>query len=139
MSEQPISYKTKQRKQILAFLSENQEIHLTAQEVCDRLSQAGIQVGKATVYRTLNKLAAEGILRKFAAQKGDAACFEYIEGEHICQSYHLKCVHCGELIHLDCDRVTGFQEHLFQEHGFQVDRAKTVFYGSCAACIRIGK
>ncbi len=50
------SYKTKQREQIMNCLIENKTKHMTADEIVNWLTQRKIDVGKATVYRALDKL-----------------------------------------------------------------------------------
>ena len=58
-------YKTKQRDHILQFLIENQSRHVTVDDVVDHLKQSGNPVGKATVYRYMDKLVNQGDVRKF--------------------------------------------------------------------------
>ena len=41
----------------------------------------------------------------------------------------------GKLIHVDCAYLGELGEHIGAHHGFKVDRSKTVFYGTCGACL----
>ena len=66
------------------------------------------------------------------------ACFEYVgresHGGETC--YHCKCEQCGKLFHLHCGELKGLSAHLLEEHGFQINPMRTVFYGLCEACRR---
>ena len=65
MAETNQVYKTRQRDLILEVLKKQGNRHLTAQEVTDLLHKKGTAVGKSTVYRYLEKLAQDGIVKKY--------------------------------------------------------------------------
>lgn len=135
MAKEQKSYKTKQRSQILNCLIENKEKHLTADEITDALKQKGVDVGKTTIYRTLEKLLEDGSVRKYICEEGKSACFQYVDGNENChRHFHLKCVKCGKLIHLECDYLSDLEQHIFEHHKFTVDNTKTVLYGICEEC-----
>ena len=46
---------------------------------------------------------------------------------------------CGKLIHLECTELSLIGDHLREEHGFDIDHARTVFYGTCNECRKEGK
>ena len=50
--------------------------------------------------------------------------------------FHLKCITCKKLIHLNCDFMNGIEQHILKEHHFQVDSSRTVFYGQCEDCMK---
>lgn len=127
------SYKTTQRKAILEFLAANGERHFTADEAFYALRESGAAIGRATVYRYFDKLTNEGVLRRYAAQNGGGACYEYC-GAECSGHYHLSCRQCGELLHFDCDDVSKLYRHISQKHDFKIDPAMTVFLGVCGKC-----
>lgn len=131
-------YKTRQRALIEQTLEENGDRHITAEELSERLAQKGFAVGRTTVYRTLERLAEEGKVQKYTAI-GESACYQYIESNECCEHFHLKCVSCGKLIHIECNHLAALSEHIAAEHGFQVDMLKTVLYGLCGDCAVTGK
>ena len=57
------------------------------------------------------------------------------DAEECAEHFHLKCIRCGKLIHVDCAYLGELGEHIGAHHGFKVDRSKTVFYGTCGACL----
>ncbi len=126
-------YSTKQRSAILAYLKEN-NAHVTASDIILRLKELGIAVSTATVYRTLEKLEGEGVIRKMFIGQGESACYQYIDANGCAEHFHLKCIKCGRLIHLSCEFLREMEAHIFDDHGFTVSSGKTVIYGTCAAC-----
>ena len=127
-------YRTKQRQVILSYLMEHASLHLTVDDVYDALKKQGETVGKTTVYRHMEKLVTTGKVRKYHIEGGTSACYQY-NGEETChEHFHLKCISCGKLIHLDCEFMRGIDTHIFEHHGFRVDNRQTVLYGVCSGC-----
>ncbi len=129
------TYKTKQKAVVFQCLKDNSDRAMTVDNIVDHLKLQGTPVGKTTVYRHIEKLIAEGSVRKFVTQDGKSATFQYIHSHQECnEHFHLKCSRCGELIHLGCDFMKGIDEHILSHHGFKVDNSKTVLYGICKKC-----
>lgn len=129
------SYKTKQRDSILNCLIQNKDRHINVDEIMDFLMNQGNVVGKTTIYRYLNSLVFQGFVRKFLMKEGSGACFQYIENSTGChEHYHLKCLECGKLIHLECDYLYNMNSHVLKDHDFHIDNSKTVLYGQCINC-----
>ena len=126
-----MDYNTKQRQTILDFLMKSNS-HVTAAEIEKHLSDCGKKVGTATIYRYLNKLLAEGLVRKFSSV--DGACYQYIGNGKCHTHYHFVCQSCNKLIHVECSALDTLSSHFFEKHGFKVDMGKTVFCGECSQC-----
>lgn len=128
-------YNTKQKEKLLDYLINNKDKHTNVQTISAFMAEEGTPLGTATIYRRLDKLVEQGIVRKYVIDGKTGACYQYIDGEVDChQHFHLKCVRCERLIHIDCNHLTGISRHIYEHHGFQVDSSKTVFYGICAKC-----
>ena len=131
----PSDYKTKQKDIILNFFIKNKNHHLTASDIINYLHIHDENVGSATVYRYLDKLVSKGMIRKYILDDRSGACYQYIENSDEClEHFHLKCIECGKLIHIDCDYMKSLDEHILQHHGFKVDNSRTVLYGICNSC-----
>lgn len=126
-------YNTRQRAVILDFLKEN-SAHVSARDILEHLNAMGIKVGVATIYRTLDKLCSIGLVKKFVIDERSGACYQYVRGAECEEHFHLKCVSCGKLIHMDCGFLAEMEKHILDEHGFTVSSGKTVIYGRCAEC-----
>ena len=61
-----MQYHTRQKDSILALLQEQEEQFLTVDEIRLRLTQDGISVGQSTVYRTVERLVADGVVSERA-------------------------------------------------------------------------
>lgn len=132
------SYKTKQKDRILTCLIQNKDRHLTVDEIRFALNGEEPMVGKTTIYRYLDKLVSQGIVRKYFIEEGKSACYQYMDQNDLCKEhYHLKCVDCGRLLHLECDYLEEMDSHIREHHNFQVDHSKTVLYGQCDSCAKL--
>ena len=128
-------YNTKQKENLLEYLIKNKQKHTNVQEISAFLSAEGTPVGVATIYRQLDRLVEQGLVRKYSFDGETSACYQYIEDDEQCRShFHLKCLSCGRLIHLDCDHLADLTRHIEEEHGFDIDYSQTVFYGVCSDC-----
>ena len=114
--------------------------HITAGDVCEHFRQQGEPIGQSTIYRRLEALVDEGIIKKYVIDTTSPACFEYVgqEGhseDEVC--FHCKCEKCGKLIHLECEELVAINSHLYEEHSFKLDPVRTVFYGLCDKCTEV--
>lgn len=130
-------YSTKQRSVILDLLKSTSH-HVTALDILTHLRKNGNDVSTATVYRTLDKLEGEGLVKKMNVGGGQSACYQYMQNSECKQHFHLKCTECGALIHLSCEFLAKLENHVFREHAFTISAGKTVIYGKCAKCSKIG-
>ncbi len=135
------TYHTRQREELLEYLREHRGKHFTAAQLKARFDAAGSSLGTATIYRYMDKLVLEGVVRRYQLDSGDSACYEYVGQEPAAECathFHCKCEKCGTLIHMDCDELQAIKAHLLEHHGFQWNAGKTVFYGICDQCRKNG-
>lgn len=92
--------------------------------------------GRSSVYRMLSALCEEGTVTKFPAGNGDGcSVYQHVSTHKHCDShFHLHCLSCGNVIHLECKCSDDVAEHLLAAHDFCVDRGRSILYGTCAAC-----
>ena len=125
-------YNTRQRNELLEFFKNNSDKCFLAKDI---IKSASLSVGEATIYRTLSKFVDEGVLKKFVAPGSEGAYYQYNKCSHDCSShFHLKCVNCGTLFHVDCSFLSEIDSHIMEHHRFAIDNSKTVFYGVCESC-----
>lgn len=132
-----VRYNTKQRDEIITFMKTMIGEHITVNDICMHFATTGTKVGTTTIYRHLEKLVEEGIVKKYILDNTTAACFEYIDAQKECKlnGYtHLKCIKCGKLIHLHCNDLHSTEQHILEKHSFKLDMTRTVLYGLCEAC-----
>ena len=128
-----MSYQTKQGKALTDYLRSLGGRHVSAAEIAEKMPE---KMSIATIYRQLEKLKAQGRVKKYV-NDGGPACYQYIgDGAECAGHFHLKCASCGALIHLDCPEVGRLTEHIFKEHGFRTDPLRSALYGTCAECLK---
>lgn len=129
------TYNTKQKKIIENFLRKNITSQYTCEEISALLKSEGTPVGKTTVYRYVEKLALDGKVRKIIGGTSKSAHYQFIDEKLNCHSHmHLKCLECGEFIHLGCEFMGSVNEHIYEHHRFRIDNSKTILYGLCDKC-----
>lgn len=128
-------YSTRQRERILKLLQDNRDRHVTVDDIYTEARSKGYAISMPTIYRYFDLLTREGLLRKYLMPGG--ACYQYAdcpEGNSSSHHHHLLCDSCQKIIHLECDALSGLQDHLKSEHSFSIDSLKTVFHGKCKEC-----
>ncbi len=133
----PTTYKTRQDRLLRECLASMAGRHTTAAELCAALGERGEKVGRATVYRRLERLVEEGTARKYVSGPGVPACYAWAgKAPSGAGVFHGYCEGCGAVLHLHCGQLAGVARHLARSHRFRLDPSRTVFYGTCAKCAR---
>lgn len=127
-------YNTKQREVLLNFFKDNTDKHFTVAEIELALAQKGEKLGKATVYRRLDRLVEDGVVRRFVSDDAKVSCYQYAGGDACRNHYHLKCLKCGNLLHVECNYLDEMSSHVLEHHGFTVDTHKITICGVCEKC-----
>lgn len=127
-------YQTKQKDAIKNYLISLGGGHFTVNQVVDYFERSETPIGMTTVYRYLDRLVQEGNVKKYYFDNQSGACYQLLMDQKSPQHYHLKCECCGRLIHLQCEYIEKMKQHIGQDHQFQIDSGKTVFYGICQDC-----
>lgn len=131
-------YNTKQRTKIIDYLKANQNTNVTADDILKHFNSGNSanKIGKATIYRNLNSLVEENIIKKYMLEDRNCSCYQFVENKHCEEHFHLKCEKCDKIIHLECEEFDNIQAHILKEHNFELDKYKTVLYGICDECMQ---
>ena len=73
------SYATASRRKILEYLKNSNDHTVTAADVDEYLKKHDSEVNITTIYRYLDKLAKDGTVIKYVAEKGCQAAYQYVE------------------------------------------------------------
>ena len=126
-------YRTSQREILLDFLSAHPDKEFTVDQITEAI--CGDAIGKSTVYRIISRLCDDGDILRTRGAGGKKILYRSIDKVNECHAhFHLKCLNCGKLIHLDCDFMDELGRHIAGEHGFRLDPRSTVINGVCAEC-----
>ncbi len=126
-----MKYTTKPRRMLYDFFKSHSESCYTADELEE---QMGETMGKATLYRTLSAFADEGMIIKYYTGEGKPASYRFKVSDSCDFHFHLRCLVCGKLYHVDCEVMDDMVDHIRREHGFSVDIVHTTMYGVCREC-----
>ena len=133
-------YKTAGRQRLLDFLESHPDRQFTVEELCTEMDkQDGATSRKSTVYRHLSELCGEGTVRKYRSDTQSAYVYQYVGQGECTRHFHLKCVTCGDLVHLECTVSEELLSHISAHHGFEVDSGRSILYGRCEACAALEK
>ena len=88
------------------------------------------EVSHQAVYDGLNALTAAGLVRRIQP-RGTVARYESRVGDN---HHHVVCRACGAIADVDC--AVGHAPCLSasDDHGFHIDEAEVIYWGTCSAC-----
>ncbi|NLW20459.1 MAG: transcriptional repressor [Clostridiales bacterium] len=126
------TYRTRQRDIVLSCFANQPRRGMTAQEAYEQLLKQGQDIGRATVYRSIALLVAQGQLVALQEAHG-AGPARY---QHRGNSRHIsvRCSGCGLIAALTCGAVDAFERHLYQDHGFRLQEDECLLPGLCSQC-----
>jgi Fur family transcriptional regulator, ferric uptake regulator len=103
----------------------------SAQDIQGALGKAGMSPNITTVYRELQFLADQGVLRTVQFEDG----VQRYEAAHAHHHHHLVCVQCKNVqeIHAEED-LQKMEKDIGKTKGFTVLRHTLEFYGVCRKC-----
>ncbi len=133
------SYKlTPQREATVRVLLENEEDHLSAEDVYLLVKEKYPEIGLATVYRTLELLTELKIVDKVNFGDGVARYDLRKEGENHFH-HHLVCIECGSVEEIQEDLLDDVEEIVEERWHFIVKDHRLTFHGICRECQKKGK
>jgi len=120
---------TRQRAAISALL-DNVEEFRSAQELHDELRRRGEGIGLTTVYRTLQSMAAAGLLDTLRTDSGESVYRQCSDHHH----HHLVCRTCGTTVEVEGAAAESWATEVAALHGFS-DVSHTIeIFGVCTEC-----
>ncbi len=104
--------------------------HFTSTEIERDIERDDEHVGRATIFRTLERLEALGILARINSGPGPG----YIVCGTTDHHHHLVCSSCGLVVKVPDCHIEDEIEHLSDATGFRVDGHYLEYYGLCNRC-----
>jgi Fe2+ or Zn2+ uptake regulation protein len=116
--------------QIILRTLEQDQSHLTAQQIYEQIRDDLPAVNPSTVYRALERLAHAGQVS--VSDMGlSAAVYETVGGK---QHHHLVCQDCALVTTIDNEIVQSFFTRIGQQYDFQVATNHLILFGHCSQC-----
>jgi len=120
---------TRQRAAVEALLEDIDDF-MSAQDLHSRLRAQGETVGLATVYRTLQAMAADGDVDMMRTDGGEAVYRRCSTGHH----HHLVCRSCGRTVEVEGPAVERWADKVSADNGFSDVQHTLEIVGTCSAC-----
>ncbi len=119
------------RLKILEILEKQQDDrHLSAEQVYKILLAEGEEIGLATVYRVLTQFEAAGLVSRHHFEGGNSI-FELNKGSH---HDHVVCMKCGKVDEFTDEIIEKRQAEIAQSLGYTLTDHSLYLYGYCAHC-----
>jgi Fur family transcriptional regulator, ferric uptake regulator len=120
---------TKQRAAVASLLEQLDEFR-SAQELHEELRTRGEGIGLTTVYRTLQSMAANGLVDTLRTDTGESVYRRCSDDHH----HHLVCRVCGSTVEIQGGQVEAWAAAVARQHGFS-DVSHTIeIFGVCGDC-----
>lgn len=124
---------TFQRRAVLNSILQNQEGHLSSEEVYLFVKKDYSDIGIATVYRTLQLFESLGILIKL--NFNDGVCrYELNVNSEKHQHHHLICNRCNSIFEVRVDLLDHLETEIEKNYNFQIKDHSAKFFGICSKC-----
>ena len=104
--------------------------HSDAETIWKQACKKAASLSKQSVYDNLHVLTEKGIIRMIQPM-GHTAKYEPQKGDN---HHHLVCRSCGKTTDVPCAAAKAPCIHLKHDHGFALDEAEVIFWGTCPTC-----
>lgn len=122
---------TKQGKLIFEYIKNNPDKHLNSEEIYQELKIENKKIGLATVYRNLNKLVEQKVVREINLEK-QGIRYDYYQEEH----YHFVCSQCKKIENIYFHDYDKLIKELELDIHSKVEGMQLVAFGTCQKCQR---
>ena len=116
------------RVRILEIFENSSERHLTAEDIYNKIREAGDEVGLATVYRVLTQFESAGILVKLNFEDNRSVYELSSNPEFVDHHDHMVCIDSGSVIEFKNEIIENEQKKIAKEHGYEIVDHKLVLY-----------
>lgn len=123
---------TRQQVAVAEMLSSVNEF-TSAQDLHARLRASGNSVGLATVYRSLQSMAADGAIDVLRTDDGEAVYRNCGTSHH----HHIVCRECGKAIEVEGPAVEKWADAIAAEYAFADVSHQFEIFGVCPECQKL--
>jgi Fe2+ or Zn2+ uptake regulation protein len=109
---------TEQRKAIWDEIRYSNE-HRDAEDIYLKLKSNGVSVSRATVYRTIDVLVKNRLVRKMDVGEGRSLFEPRLDDKH---HDHMICIDTGDIIEFYNEELENLQDKIAAENGYEVVR-----------------
>ena len=125
---------TPQRKVVLEVFLDNENAHLSAEDVRGMLRDRDSDIGLATVYRALELMCDLGILQKMDFGDGCSRYELNLTEPNAHQHHHLICRGYGKVFEFSDDLMDELEDTIAEKCKFKILDHQVKFFGYCEEC-----
>lgn len=125
-----MKYHTAQRERLSSILEESPNRQFTIEDLENSLND----VSKATIYRNVNQLVEDGVIRRFQKEGSRKFLYQYMGNPGCNEHLHIACSECGDVVHIDHAVSDSLINALKNMTDFALDTSKTILIGHCSTC-----
>lgn len=118
------------RLKILQILENNENHHLSVEDIYRALVMHNKEIGVATIYRVLTQFEQAGMVNRLNFDNGQSV-FELSNVEH---HDHLVCIKCGKIDEFADEVIEQHQADIAKQYGYQLTDHCLYLYGLCKDC-----
>jgi len=119
---------TKQRKIVWDEICQSKE-HRDAEEIYLKINKNGRKVSRATVYRTIDVLVKNNLVRQLELGDGRKRFENKLDSSH---HDHIVCLSCGDIQEFVDDLIENQQDKIAKQHNFRIVRHIHQLFGLCS-------
>jgi Fur family transcriptional regulator, ferric uptake regulator len=120
-------------RRAIACLIARRRGHFTANDLIADAAARDVQVGRATVFRTLDLLATRGQLERIDLPSGEHAYVACAPQEH---HHHVVCRVCGKSAEVEDAGLQSVVTEIARRSGYRVESHRLELFGLCPTCAR---
>ncbi|HEY9738395.1 MAG TPA: Fur family transcriptional regulator [Trichocoleus sp.] len=113
---------SRQRRYILELLWQEQE-HLSAREIYDRLNRLGREIGHTSVYQNLEALSEQGVIE--CLERSDGRLYGHISDSHS----HINCLDSQRIIDINVELPEELIRQVEAQTGIKITDYRIDFFG----------
>ena len=105
--------------------------HRDAEEIYFKIKQGGHKVSRATVYRTIDVLVNNNLVRKLVLGDGRNRYENKLDSSH---HDHIVCIQCGRIDEFMDENIERLQDEIAKKYQFKIVRHIHQLFGLCMDC-----
>ncbi len=122
---------TKQRGAIMRILKQSSE-PVSAEDIFAGLKDEHPNLALSTVYRNLERFAADALIKKDVWSDG-VVRYSLAEEHH---GHYLICTGCSAKVKIDDCPLSGIEQCLAHDTGYEIEGHTLTIYGKCPKCVK---
>lgn len=118
-------------RRVVAGLIAARAGHFTAADLVDDATERRLDIGRATIFRTLDVLEGVGAIERIDLPSGDHA---YIACQPASHHHHVVCARCSRATDVDDAGLAAVVARIAGDTGYRIDEHRLELFGLCPTC-----